>query len=264
MIRSIKLDDYVETYQWMVFQTCRRYTSNTDAAWEAYQDTFLALTRRHESLDLTEDLGPWLRETARRCCQAVTRRRFKTQLAPLPSEPFSQNEAFQDQLETSELTTILEEELACLSETDQKILKLVYHDQKSNRDVATEIDCPKGSAHARIETATNNLRQRMTKRGVALSVLLLLFLFSNDKTAVASGLEDESNPGPDLPKAPTESSFLLLLSIAASIAIAIVTLVTVHDGNAGVTTPIKNAQQITVPATNGSTGTAEGCGSFCS
>ena len=69
-----------------VLGVCRRTTRDTDTALEAFQDTFLACTARWDSLDQETDLGPWLRETARRCAMARLRRSNRHRAAELPTD----------------------------------------------------------------------------------------------------------------------------------------------------------------------------------
>ncbi len=194
MIEPIHPDRWIEHYAPLVFRTCRRNTSNEDSAWDAFQETFLAYTRRRDDLDLDSDHAPWLHETARRCCLAVVRKERRlptTGLTGLDAMAPSVDDDQVDSIFLEEAATVLREEIDRMSDEDQNLLGWLYAEGMTHRQIADRLNCPDGSVHARAEQVRNRLRQRMKRRGIAVGVLLLLFLLQGNaeaahpKTAVA-------------------------------------------------------------------------------
>lgn len=179
MIEPIRSDRWIEQYVSDVFSTCRRNTPSDDAAWEAFQETFLAYLRRKNSLDLETDPGPWLKETARRCCLATVRRQnrlLSSGIEDVETELPASKENPTDKVFLAEATTILQEELLQMSEFDRKLLQLIYVEGITHREAAQQLNCRPGSVHGKTADARRQLQQRLKRRGIAAGLLLLLFL----------------------------------------------------------------------------------------
>ena len=261
MIKAAELSEFVDTYCSTVYNACRRNTPNVDTAWEAYQETFLVLVRRQDSLDMSEDWSPWLRETARRCSLAVLRKQRTGENAPIVNdqgqELFSINSEVADSAELTEMKDILQQELAGLCEADRSLLHMVYVDDKTHREVAEAIDCPAGSVHARVSTAKDRLRARLKRRGVELGAALLMFLFCDfaDGADSFSG-ENNENSGtsdgvsPPMAAASTTSAWIGL--IAASV-VAVVSYTLYQPSGE----PTIHVDPIVDSAQVGSTGSAD-------
>src|SRR5262245_2628123 len=72
----------VERHGPMVLRTCRRRLADIHAAEDAFQATFLALSRSAGSIQQSESLAGWLFRTAQRFAskaQSVARRRQRTE-----------------------------------------------------------------------------------------------------------------------------------------------------------------------------------------
>lgn len=179
MIEPTEFSHTVFQYSNEVYRTCRRHTNSREAAWDAYQDTFLALTRKQNDLDLSTSLGPWLRETARRCSLSVSRDLRRHRHVVLYAEL---SECWADTAPDrtlAELTEILAEEITELPDQDQELLSLLYVDALTHSNAAAQLDIPNGSVHARVSQIHKKLRRRMKKRDVALGLFLLLFLLDD-------------------------------------------------------------------------------------
>ena len=191
MIEPTDLSDSFRELSRDVFRTCRHHTLSVEAAWDAFQETFLALTRRQDELDFSADLRPWLRETARRCSLAIVRkeRRRNTTVLPvddLDSLPVSSDDI--DQIGIQELLTVLCEEVAELSREDRRLLQLLYEEGRSHRDIADHLNCPGGSVHGRVTQVHDRLRRRLKRRGISIGLMLLLFLLNSSAEAAQSAI----------------------------------------------------------------------------
>jgi RNA polymerase sigma factor (sigma-70 family) len=224
--QSAVLNDVALACSEDVFRTCCYNTDSPEAAWDAFQDTFLALARRYTELDHSSDLRPWLRETARRCSLAVVgkdrRRNARVSLTPeLDGVP--QIARQNDELEYRELTQMVTEELAKLPAADQELLRLIHAEGQSHRDVAPQMHCPTGSVHARVTRAHNRLRQRMKRRGAEIGLLLLVFLF-NDRTVFAG-----SSVPPTQPHVPKTRTTTFLRRILTGLVVVLLGLIGYHN-----------------------------------
>ncbi|MEP3481333.1 MAG: sigma-70 family RNA polymerase sigma factor [Fuerstiella sp.] len=200
MIEPIYSDRWIEKHAPSVFRTCRQHTKTPEAAWDAFQETFLTFTKKRGSLDLSKDPLPWLKETARRCSMSVVRKTgrqpFTGALEINGLEDFSVGQM--ESAALKEAVAVLTEELQGLPENDRLILQLIYVEGRSHRDVASQIDCAAGSVNARAENARGELRRRMQRRGVVSGILLLLFLLHTNSSTYAGVSSSQPIPASGL------------------------------------------------------------------
>lgn len=182
MIESVFSDRILEQHVSAIFQTCRRHTKTEDAAWDACQDTFLAFSKRRDSLDTSRDLRPWLQETARRCSLAVSRKERKQPTPINLDEPLTEHD-YAEAAFLNDAAIALREEVASMPAAEQKLLRLVYVECLTHRDAARKLGYPAGSVHAKAEQARERLRRRLERRGISLGLLLLLFLLQGETQA---------------------------------------------------------------------------------
>jgi RNA polymerase sigma factor (sigma-70 family) len=144
---------------------------------DAFQVTFLALARRGASIRDRSALAAWLHEAAYRIAikaraRAIRRRAVEKRGAMLPSqiEPDNQGQAAL----WKELQPILHEEVARLPEEYRVPVLLGYLEEKTNEEVAALLGWPVGTVKGRLARARRLLRPRLARRGLALSVALLV------------------------------------------------------------------------------------------
>lgn len=190
MIDALRIDDTIEAYSHDVFEVCRRNSRCTEDAWDAFQETFLVFARRHPELDKSEDLRPWLRETARRCSLAVCRKAEAHKLAA-NSGSVESVESSDPSLDVTELIEILRHEVAELPDHERQLISLIYQKGCSHRDVSVKLSIPAGSVHAALTKTLNHLRSRLRKRRIVFSGLLSVFLLH--QSAQADVAEDKES-----------------------------------------------------------------------
>ena len=173
----------VERHGVMVLGVCRRVLGNRDEAEDAFQATFLVLARKAAAIARREQLASWLHGVARRAALDARARatrqkaREKRLGAMLPVEP-------PDQTMTSELRIILDEELARLPERHRAAIVLCELEGLSRRDAAARLNVSEGTLSSRLARAKSRLRDRLTRRGVALSAAALTSVLHQDAHAV--------------------------------------------------------------------------------
>ncbi len=173
----------VERHGVMVLGVCRRVLGNRAEADDAFQATFLVLARKASSIARREQLASWLYGVARhvaldsrnRALRQKAREKRWGAMRPVESP---------DQTMTCELRTVLDEELARLPERYRAAIVLCELEGLSRRDAAARLGISEGTLSSRLARAKSGLRDRLTRRGVALSTAALASVLTQDAHAV--------------------------------------------------------------------------------
>jgi RNA polymerase sigma factor (sigma-70 family) len=149
----------------MVLGVCRRLLGPTLDADDAFQATFVALTRQAASV--RECLGGWLHRVAVRAARRALRR---PPVAPLPSEVVDPTDPFAN-TEWRDLRSLLDAELTQLPAKLHAPLVLCYLDGLTRDEAAQRLGWSLRTLHRRLDEGRQRLRQRLTRRGLAPLVL---------------------------------------------------------------------------------------------
>ena len=169
----------VDRHGAMVLGVCRRVLGNQDAAEDAFQATFLVLARKAAVIARREQLASWLHGVARRAAldaraltsrQAAREKRLGVMLYVEPADHTMQ----------TELRTILDDELARLPERQRAPIVLCELEGLLCRDAAARLKISEGTLSSRLARAKVRLRERLTKRGFALSAVTLTSILTQD------------------------------------------------------------------------------------
>jgi RNA polymerase sigma factor (sigma-70 family) len=173
----------VDRHGAMVLGVCRRVLGNQEAALDAFQATFLVLARKARAIARREQLASWLHGVARRAAldarAHAARHKAREQRVgvKLYTEPT-------DHTMLNELRTILDDELARLPERHRAPVVLCELEGLSRRDAAARLKISEGTLSSRLARAKARLRERLTKRGFALSAVTLTSILTQDASAV--------------------------------------------------------------------------------
>jgi RNA polymerase sigma factor (sigma-70 family) len=154
----------VRRYGPLVFGVCRRVLHDAHTAEDAFQATFLVLTRKAASLDRSRPLGSFLYTVAYRLAlraRANELRRRRCEERAARTRPPVDDRA----TSPSDLVVALEEELHRLPERHRAPLVLCYLEGKTNDQAAEILGCPRGSMAARLARARERLRECLARRG---------------------------------------------------------------------------------------------------
>lgn len=166
----------LERHGAMVLGVCRCVLRDTHDAHDAFQATFLVFLRKASSIRRREVVGSWLYAVAHRVAvrlkTQIARRRTVERVDPELAEIASPTEEG-----TSELGSILEEEVHRLPKKYRTPIVLCYLEGKSNDEAAQQLCWPLGTVKARLDRARKLLRRRLAQRGLTPSA-----------TALAAGL----------------------------------------------------------------------------
>ena len=159
----------------MVLGVCRRMLGDADAAEDAFQATFLVLTRKAEAVAGQATLAPWLYGVAQRTAlkaRTQARKRLARQ-EPLATEPTAQP---LPEAETREWERLLQEEVGRLPEKYRLPVVLHYLAGQTKPAAAQQLGLPEGTLSSRLARARETLKRRLTQRGVVLTGTTLVSL----------------------------------------------------------------------------------------
>lgn len=141
----------------MVWATCRRILRHQHDIEDAFQATFLALTRAAGTLGTRQAVAGWLHRVAVNAALKLRADRITTGLAPeIParSEPGD-----------GELAGAVDEELDRLPDRIRAAFVLCCLEGMTNTEAARELGCPVGTVNSRLHAARARLRERLARRG---------------------------------------------------------------------------------------------------
>ena len=177
-------ESLLRRYGPMVFRVSRDILGDVDDAEDAFQATFLVLFRQAGSIREPGSVGRWLYEVACRISRRELRRlaRLRSQERQAPS---MDEAAFSDFDPAGlEMKPILHDEIRRLPSKLRDPIILCYFEGLSVEEVASRLRCPLGTLKSRLAKGREVLRSRLTRRGLAASVLLLLmFSMTEEVTA---------------------------------------------------------------------------------
>jgi RNA polymerase sigma factor (sigma-70 family) len=165
-------DALVRRHGPLVLGVCRRVLHNGHDAEDVFQAAFLVLARKAGSIGKRASVSSWLYQVAYRMAlkarkQASNRQRRERQAARRDeADPLAK-------VTGRELLAVLDEELQNLAEWERSPLVLCYLEGKTRDEAARLLRCSASTLNRRIERAKDRLRERLARRGVALSVALL-------------------------------------------------------------------------------------------
>jgi RNA polymerase sigma factor (sigma-70 family) len=173
----------VDRHGAMVLGVCRRVLGNRHAAEDAFQATFLVLSRKAPEIARRQQLASWLYGVARRAAldarARASRQRANEKRLPIVSAAEST-----DDMQTTELRSILDEELGRLSERHRAAIVLCELEGLSRREAASRLGVSEGTLSSRLARAKVRLRDRLSRRGLALSATLLEAALTQDSQAL--------------------------------------------------------------------------------
>ena len=184
----------------MVLRVCRDVLGDHDFAEDAFQATFLVLARQAGSIRDRGSVGRWLYEVALRISRRERRRlsRIRSQERQAPEMEAAAPPDFDPA--DRELKPILHEEIGRLPSKIREAIVLCYLQGLTVDDAAKRLGCPVGTLKSRLGKGRELLRSRLTRRGLAASILLLLMFSLTEETSASvpdSLLDSTLKAGPD-------------------------------------------------------------------
>ncbi|MFN0017104.1 MAG: RNA polymerase sigma factor [Pirellulaceae bacterium] len=165
----------VSRYGSLVYGVCKRVLGNAADAEDAFQAAFLVLVKKGASLQQPGRLANWLYGVALRTASNVKSKR--AQRARVEREanlmPATTDKSDISDMNYEQLWNVLDEEINQLPPKYALPLTLCYLEGKTNAEAATQLGWPEGSMSRRLSRAKDLLKARLSKRGMAMSAILL-------------------------------------------------------------------------------------------
>ncbi len=158
----------VERHGPMVLRVCQSVLFETHDAHDAFQATFLVLVRKAGSIRNRDSLASWLHGVAHRiaaCASAATARRRRHE-----RRAAARVTTFVDDGDRDELAPMLHEELDRLAEKYRAPIILCHLEGLTHEQTAQRLCWPVGTVRSRLARGREQLRGRLMRRGLALSV----------------------------------------------------------------------------------------------
>jgi RNA polymerase sigma factor (sigma-70 family) len=170
----------VERHGAMVLGVCRAVLRDPHEAQDASQAAFLVLLRHAHAIRRTDSVAAWLHGVARRVAgrakRAAARRRVVECSAIGPQAARDVRREWLD----------LHEEIDCLPEKYRSPIVLCGLEGYTHEEAARQLGWPVGTVKVRLMRGRNRLRDRLLRRGLVPSALLLSALTSESPAAVAT------------------------------------------------------------------------------
>src|SRR5262245_13573427 len=155
----------------LVWGVCRRVLRHTQDAEDAFQATFLTLTRKPSSIRRGDSVASWLFGVARRVARRAADLRSRARIREAPPRP-SDTDNPPAEAALRELQAILQEEVAGLPEKLRAPFVLCCLEGKAKAEAARDLGWKEGTVSGRLAEARQRLRRRLARRGVVLSAAL--------------------------------------------------------------------------------------------
>jgi RNA polymerase sigma factor (sigma-70 family) len=168
----------------VVAGVCRRNLASAEDQDDAFQATFLVLARKAGSIRRGQSLASWLYGVAYRTALQANRRRCRRReeilidVATGADDPFIEIARRQEQ-------RAVDEELHQLPEKYRTALLLRYLSDRSNEQIAEELQISVSAVEGRLKRGKAALRRRLARRGIAYSAAFLAIALSQ-QAAMAS------------------------------------------------------------------------------
>jgi RNA polymerase sigma-70 factor (ECF subfamily) len=168
LVRRCRADDtgawneLVERYSRYVYAIAARgFRLSDEDAEDVFQDVFMRIYTRLDSLRDDTALRPWIGQlTRRRCLDAIAAKR------EVPAEDVPTEEGSSDLSEIEEAFEV-REALAALSGACQDILDRFFTRDQSYKTIADELEIPSGTIASRIARCLGRLRSELEGRNPA-------------------------------------------------------------------------------------------------
>ncbi len=169
----------------MVLRVCQRVLHDAHAAEDAFQATFLVLSRKAASLRCTDTVGCFLHGVAFRVAQNARKQRARRQKHE--SQNIVENRITDPLAEVTvrEAQAMLDQELDRLPEKYRAPLVLCCLEGKSREEAARQLGWPAKLVKSRLEQGRERLHQRLTRRGLTLPAALGAALLTEEAASAA-------------------------------------------------------------------------------
>jgi RNA polymerase sigma factor (sigma-70 family) len=161
----------VERHGPMVLRVCNQVLKDRHAAEDAFQATFLILARQARSIRKRESLESWLFGVA---CRAAARIRLMKSRRHQYERRAASARGAEVARDSAGIWPELHDEVARLAEKYRIPIVLCYFEGLTHEQAAGRLGWPVGTVKTRLSRAREQLRTRLTRRGLSFGPLMLI------------------------------------------------------------------------------------------
>ena len=165
-----------------VMVVCRQVLGRSPEVDDVFQATFLLLATRAAAIRSRGSLGSWLHGVAHRLA-VRTKARSARRLARERRAGLERPRSEPDDLDLPQLRRVLHAEVDRLPDQFRRPILLCYLEGRTNEDAARLLGLPSGTLKTRLTRGREILQGRLARRGIVLTVALLLLLLPGSAEA---------------------------------------------------------------------------------
>ena len=177
----------VERHGAMVYQVALRLVNDRHLADDVFQATFLVLAQSARKIQRSASLASWLHGTARNIGRRALARKFAEQSgteAGVEMVTAVEDDPFHEMMRSHE-RQLLDEELQQLPEIHRAPLVLYYLEERSHQAISLLLGVSVSAVESRLKRAKQELRIKLVRRGITLSVAIAAVGFGASVAAAA-------------------------------------------------------------------------------
>jgi RNA polymerase sigma factor (sigma-70 family) len=158
----------------LVIGVCRRVLADAPEAEDAFQATFLILARKAAAVRSPERLGSWLYGVALRCAYQARKAARRMKKQPIPDLPARETA----DADWADVGPVLDAEIGQLPDKLRAALVLCELQGLDRATAADRLGVPIGTVSSRLSRAKDELRRRLVRRGITLSIAALALILA--------------------------------------------------------------------------------------
>ena len=168
----------------MVLATCRRVLRDSHDADDAFQATFLLLARKSGTIRGRSGLASWLHRVAVRVALRSHRQKARRRIREVVDSGITSRAVSPPTHDLDpDVPATIHEELARLPESHRLAVIACDLEGLTHEEAAARLRWPVGSVKGRLARGRDQLRDRLTRRGLATPVVLIAATLSRDARA---------------------------------------------------------------------------------
>jgi RNA polymerase sigma factor (sigma-70 family) len=164
-------EELVRRHSGLVMGVCRNMLFHSHDAEDAFQATFLILSRKCHSLLEHGSIAGWLYQTAMRNCLQIRRRKGRARETEMIEEPVGTNEPWQT-ISNAQETELIYQEINRLPKRYRDAIVLCHLQGHSRSEAAEFLDWTEAGVKAALARGRNLLRRRLIRSGLMTSVAI--------------------------------------------------------------------------------------------
>lgn len=169
LIKNENLDAFNELYSRygrLVFNLAYKWTRNINEAEEVTQEVFEKIwVRRNTYVMKKSKVSSWIYKICQNTAFDFLRRKKKTSYLDESQLDFLVDDSInlENEIEMHAIRQLLRNAIADLPKEQQEIIKLMYFEGKTQKEIAASLNIPLGTVKSRVKLAMTKLRRKIKR-----------------------------------------------------------------------------------------------------